>query len=335
MSFDKITLAHGAGGSISQKLMQEVIRPALGNPILDQGHDGARLEVSGHIAFTTDSYVVNPRFFPGGSIGRLALCGTVNDLAMSGAEPRGISLGLILEEGLDIAELQRILRDVRQAADEAGVSIVTGDTKVVGQGAVDGIFINTAGIGDLIPGTDIRPERIVPGLDIIVSGLIGNHAAAVMAHRHGLEVPDSLVSDCAPLNGLVAAMLAAVPELACLRDPTRGGVAATLNELAGQAGVGMLLDETKLPISEEVQAVCDILGFDALELANEGKLVAFCPPAQTAQLLAVMHEHEYGRQAAVIGQTTAQAKGRVGLKTPLGAVRVVDMPLGSLVPRIC
>lgn len=335
MTFDKITLAHGAGGSMSHELMDKVIDPVIGNPALEVFHDGARLSPGGDIAFTTDSYVVNPRFFPGGNIGKLSVCGTVNDLAMTGAEPIGLSLALIIEEGFPVAELQEILHTIKNAADEAGVSIVTGDTKVVGNGSADGLFINTAGVGRIIDGTDIAPSNIRPGMDIIISGTIGDHAATVMASRHGIDIPDSLKSDCAPLNGLASKMLKAVPEIACMRDPTRGGVAATLNELAQQSGVGMLLDEESLPVREETRGVSDILGFDVLELANEGKLLAFCPHERTEELLSVMHGHKYGREACVIGKTIDKAAGEVGLRTALGSIRVVGMPMGAIVPRIC
>ncbi len=332
---DTIQLSHGAGGRMSALLTEKVLRPILGNPILDRMHDGAVLSLGEKAAFTTDSYVVSPRFFPGGSIGRLAVCGTVNDLAMTGAEAKYISLALILEEGLPIAELERVLKDVRRAADEAGVLIVTGDTKVVGHGACDGIYINTAGVGEIYPGVDIAPQNIRPGMDVVVSGFLGDHAATITAARHGLTLPDTVMSDAAPLNGLVREMLHAVPEIACLRDPTRGGVAATLNELAVQSGTGILLDEDAVPVRPEVEGVCELLGFEPLYLANEGKMVAVLPPDKTESLLTVMRAHPYGREAQVIGRVTDVAPGQVAMKTELGGVRIVDMPTGSLVPRIC
>jgi hydrogenase expression/formation protein HypE len=332
---ETIQLAHGAGGRMSALLTEEVLRPILGNPILDKMHDGATLDMGGKIAFTTDSYVVAPRFFPGGSIGRLAVCGTVNDLAMTGAEAKYLSLSLILEEGLAVEELQRVLKDVRAAADEAGVSIVTGDTKVVGHGACDGIYINTAGVGKIIEGTDIAPQNIRPGMDVIVSGFLGDHAATITAARHGLKLPEAIRSDAVPLNGLVKEMLRAVPEIACLRDPTRGGAAATLNELAAQSGTGILLDEESLPVRPEVEGVCELLGFEPLYLANEGKLIAFVPAEKTETLLKVMHTHPYGKEARRIGTVTDKAPGQVAMKTALGGIRIVDMPTGSLVPRIC
>ena len=332
---ETIQLAHGAGGRMSALLTEKVLRPILGNPILDRMHDGATLDLGGKIAFTTDSYVVAPRFFPGGSIGRLAVCGTVNDLAMTGAEAKYLSLALILEEGLAVEELKRVLKDVREAADEAGVDIVTGDTKVVGHGACDGIYINTAGVGEMISGIDIAPKNIRPGMDVIVSGFLGDHAATITAARHGLKLPDAIRSDAAPLNGLVKEMLDAVPEIACMRDPTRGGAAATLNELAAQSGTGILLDEELIPVRPEVEGVCELLGFEPLYLANEGKLIAFVPAEKTETLLCVMHAHPYGQEARRIGTVTDKAPGQVAMKTGLGGIRIVDMPTGSLVPRIC
>ena len=335
MVSDKITLAHGAGGKMSQELMEQVILPAYGNPLLNEMHDGAAVNMSGHVAFTTDSYVVQPLFFAGGNIGKLAVCGTVNDLAMTGAIPRYISAGLILEEGFPIADLKRILATMRQMADEAGIYIVTGDTKVVDKGKADGIFINTAGIGDIIPGTQISPKHVKPGMKVILSGYIGDHAAAIMAGRHDLALPESVRTDCAPLNHMTQAMLAAAPDIAVLRDPTRGGVAAVLNEIAEASNCGILIDEEQIPIHPEVQGVCDILGFDPLYLANEGKCVAFVPADKTDAVLAAMQADKYGKDARIIGEVTAEAAGQVGMRTAIGGIRVVDMPLGNIVPRIC
>ena len=335
MVSDKITLAHGAGGKMSQELMEQVILPAYGNPLLNEMHDGAAVNMSGHVAFTTDSYVVQPLFFAGGNIGKLAVCGTVNDLAMTGAIPRYISAGLILEEGFPIADLKRILATMRQMADEAGIYIVTGDTKVVDKGKADGIFINTAGIGDIIPGTRISPKHVKPGMKVILSGYIGDHAAAIMAGRHDLALPESVQTDCAPLNHMTQAMLAAAPDIAVLRDPTRGGVAAVLNEIAEASNCGILIDEEQIPIHPEVQGVCDILGFDPLYLANEGKCVAFVPADKTDAVLTVMQADKYGKDARIIGEVTAEAAGQVGMRTAIGGIRVVDMPLGNIVPRIC
>lgn len=296
MANEKVTLAHGAGGKLSRELMDEVILPAYGNPVLNELHDGAAVNMSGRVAFTTDSYVVRPLFFAGGNIGKLAVCGTVNDLSMTGAVPRYISAGLIIEEGFPIADLRKIVETMRRMADEAGVYIVTGDTKVVERGKADGIFINTAGIGDIIPGTDISPKHVKPGMKVILSGYIGDHAAAILAGRHGLQLPDSVRTDCAPLAGLTQAMLAAAPDIAVLRDPTRGGVAAVLNEIAEASGCGILIDEDAIPVHPEVQGVCDILGFDPLYLANEGKCVAFVPADKAQAVLEAMQANPYGRE---------------------------------------
>ena len=332
---DIIDLAHGAGGRMSALLTEEIVRPILGNPILDVMHDGAVLSVGGKIAYTTDSYVVTPRFFPGGSIGRVAVCGTVNDLAMTGAKAKYLSLALVLEEGLSTSELTRVLRDVREASEEAGVIVVTGDTKVVGHGACDGVYINTSGIGELFAGADISPKNIRPGMDVVASGFLGDHGATIIAARHGLKLPENLKSDVAPLSDLVRRMIEAVPEIACLRDPTRGGAAATLNELALQSGTSILLDEDDIPIRPEAEGVSEILGIEPLYLANEGKLIAILPKERTETLLAVMNAHQYGKDARRIGQVTDRTPGRVAIRTSLGGIRILDMPTGSLVPRIC
>ncbi len=332
---DHITLAHGAGGKMSRELMDSVILPEFGNSFLNKLHDGAAVSMSGQLAFTTDSYVVDPHSFPGGNIGKLAVCGTVNDLAMTGAVPRFLSVGFILEEGFRISEFRTIVHTMRQMAEEAGVSVVTGDTKVVEKGKADGIFINTAGIGDLIPGVRISPGEVRPGMKVILSGYIGDHAAVILAGRHGLELPSFLRTDCAPLNKLVASMLRAAPDIPALRDPTRGGVAAVLNEIAVASRVGILIHEDALPIRPEVRGICDILGFDPLELANEGKVVAFVPTEKEEAVLAAMRMNPYGREARTIGEVVSDAPGQVGLKTGIGGIRVVDMPLGNLVPRIC
>ena len=284
---------------------------------------------------TTDSYVVRPIFFRGGDIGKLSICGTVNDLAVTGAVPKYISVGVILEEGFDFDALKKIVNSMAAAAKEAGVQIVTGDTKVVGRGQADGIFINTAGVGELIHGVDISAKRIRAGMKVLVSGTIGDHATTILAGRHGLELPESIKSDCAPLNGLIREMLAVEPQIAMLRDATRGGVAAVLNEIAQTANVGILIDEKKIPVREEVRGVCDILGFDVLELANEGKIIAVVPADSADKILSVMKKNIYGVDAAIIGEVVTNSAGKVGLKTSLGSVRIVDMPTGELVPRIC
>jgi hydrogenase expression/formation protein HypE len=332
----RIQMAHGSGGKLSHDLVSTVMWPAFANPILAQMHDGALLSVNGaRLAFSTDSYVVKPLFFSGGDIGKLAVCGTVNDLAMTGAVPLYLSVGFILEEGFPLVDLERIVASMRQAASEAGVQIVTGDTKVVEKGAVDGVYINTAGIGSMPDGITITGSQARPGQDIILSGYLGDHALAVMSERHGLTLPLTVSSDCAPLNGLVQAMLTVVPEVAVLRDPTRGGVATTLNEIALQSKVGILLEEDALPVRPAVQAACDILGFDPLYLANEGKLLAFVERQDTARVLEIMRGHHYGTAARVIGTVTQQPAGQVGLRTVVGGVRLLDMLVGDQLPRIC
>ena len=328
----KILMAHGAGGKLSAELLREVILPAFDNEILNELQDGAKI---GRLAMTTDSYVVRPIFFRGGDIGKLSICGTVNDLAVTGAIPKYISVGVILEEGFDIDDLKKIVVSMATAAKEAGVRIVTGDTKVVGRGNADGIFINTAGIGELIDGVDISAKKICAGMKILISGTLGDHATTILAARHGLELPESVKSDCAPLNKMIREMLAVEPKIAMLRDATRGGLAAVLNEIAQAANVGILIDEEKIPINEEVRGVCDILGFDALELANEGKIIAVVPAESCEKILSVMRKNIYGTNAAEIGEVVKNSAGKVGLKTPLGAIRIVDMPAGELVPRIC
>ena len=333
---DKITIAHGAGGQISRNLLNDIILPAFSNPTLNTLHDGAIINTenfSGKLAFTTDSYVIKPLFFNGGDIGKISICGTVNDLSMTGAIPKFISVGLILEEGFPIDDLKKILQSMRKTADEANVQIATGDTKVVAKGQCDGIFINTAGIGSIIPNTQIDPRSVKAGTKIIISGTIGDHAASILASRHNLTL--DLKSDCAPLNKLVEEVLKIAPEISVLRDPTRGGVAAVLNEIAEASEVGIIIDEEKLPIREEVRGVCDILGFDPLELANEGKFIAFVPENKIDKVIEVMHKNIYGQNAAVIGETVETSKGKVGLKTSIGSIRIVDTPLGAIVPRIC
>ena len=328
----KITLAHGAGGKFSSDLLHEIILPHFDNSILNELHDGAKI---GKLAMTTDSYVVRPIFFRGGDIGKLSICGTVNDLAVTGAVPKYISVGLIIEEGFALDDLKKILQSMSMAANEAGVKIVTGDTKVVGKGQADGIFINTAGIGELIDGVDISVKKICAGMKIIVSGFIGDHSTTILAERHGLQLPPNIKSDCAPLNKLVSEMLAVEPNIAMLRDVTRGGLAAVLNEISQAANSEIVIEEINIPVRAEVQGVCDILGFDALELANEGKIIAIVPADSAQNVLAAMKNNSYGENSAIIGEVTENKSGRVGLKTKIGSIRIVDTPLGNLVPRIC
>lgn len=336
MKGDRITLAHGSGGKLSYDLLAEVIIPAFANPALTEMHDGAKVEIAGaKLALSTDSYVVKPLFFAGGDIGKLAVCGTVNDLAMCGAEPLYLTAGFIIEEGFPLADLKRIIASMQGAASEAGVFIVTGDTKVVEKGAVDGLYINTAGVGAVLPGVNISSSRIQPGQDIILSGTLGEHAVAVMGGRYGLELPPSIATDCVPLNGLVKELLIEVPEIAVLRDPTRGGLATTLNELALQAGVGIVIEEGAIPVRDEVDAVCSLLGFDYLYLANEGKFLAIVEPNYTEKALSIIQRHPYGREAKVVGKVTAAPAGKVGLRTVVGGMRLLDMLTGDQLPRIC
>lgn len=336
MSSERIQMAHGSGGKLSHDLVKTIMWPAFANDILGAMHDGAQFTINGaRLAFSTDSYVVKPLFFPGGDIGKLAVCGTVNDVAMNGAVPLYLSAGFILEEGFPIESLKRIVASMQRAAAEAGVYIVTGDTKVVEKGAVDGIYINTAGIGQIMDGIEIAGQNARPGQDIILNGYLGEHSLAVMSERHGLEFPQTVMSDCAPLNGLVAELLTAVPQIAVLRDPTRGGLATTLNEIASQSQVGIMLDESSIPVSPAVQAACDILGFDPLYLANEGKMIVFVDKEYTTEVLRIMQLHTYGHEARVIGEVVSKPVGQVGLRTLIGGVRLLDMLIGDQLPRIC
>jgi hydrogenase expression/formation protein HypE len=331
---DKILLAHGSGGKLSHDLIASFM-PDLANPILDKLDDSAVFEAGGRLAFTTDSYTVNPIFFPGGDIGRLAVCGTVNDLSMSGARPLYLSLAFIIEEGLPVAELRKVIASIRKAAEEAGVKIVTGDTKVVNQGSADKLFINTAGIGIVPDGVDISASYARPGDWVIVSGNIGDHGIAVLSQREGLKFHTPVPSDCAPLNRLVADMLAASANIHCLRDPTRGGLATTLNDFAEQSGVGITIEEDKIPVDRAVLAACELLGFDPLYVANEGKLVAIVPREDANAVLERMRLNKYGSRAVIVGDVVAEHPGQVVMKTVLGASRIVDMPVGELLPRIC
>jgi hydrogenase expression/formation protein HypE len=332
---EKILLAHGSGSKLSHDLISRVLAPPIMNPVLARMDDSAVLELSGRLAFTTDSYVVNPVFFPGGDIGRLAVCGTVNDLSMSGARPVYISLALIIEEGLDIDDLERIMTSVKDTAAEAGVRIVTGDTKVVERGKADRLFINTSGIGLIEGGVDISGSNARPGDKLILSGGIGEHGMAVMSRREGLHLSLPVASDCAPLSHLVSSMLSISKNIHSLRDPTRGGLAATLNEFARQSDVGIIIEEDKIPVHDGVRGACELLGLDPLYIANEGKLVAAVVEADAGMVLAAMQKNKYARQAAVIGEVIGEHRGRVVMKTGIGSSRIVDMPVGEILPRIC
>ncbi len=332
---DKILLAHGSGGKLAHDLVEKSFVKTLANPLLDKLNDSAVFDLSGRLAFTTDSYVVSPIFFPGGDIGKLAVCGTVNDLAMSGAKPLYLSLSFIIEEGLALSELKKVVNSVQQAAGEAGVEIITGDTKVVPKGSADKLFINTAGVGVVPEGVDISGSNARPGDKVILSGTIGDHGIAVISQREGLSFATNLKSDCAPLGGLVTGMIAASPNIHCLRDPTRGGLATSLNELAKQSKVSIRIEEEKIPVREEVLAACEMLGFDPLYVANEGKLVAIVPPEDADKILKAMRKNGYGQNSVIIGEVGAEHPGRVVMKTVLGASRIVDMLVGDLLPRIC
>ena len=335
MDDETILLAHGSGSRLSHDLIEKNFLPSLTNPLLARLDDSAVFDLSGRLAFTTDSYVVSPIFFPGGDIGKLAVCGTVNDLSMSGAAPLYLSLSFIIEEGLTLGELKKVVASVKAAAEEAGVKVVTGDTKVVNRGSADKLFINTAGIGVIPPDVDISGANAKAGDKIILSGTIGDHGIAVMSQREGLKFSVPVHSDCAPLNKLVSDMLQASRHIHCLRDPTRGGLATTLNEFARQSGIGIRIEEDKIPIHDGVRGACELLGFDPLYVANEGKLVAVVPPDDAQKILTKMKRNKYGADSAVIGEVTADHKGRVILKTRLGASRILDMLSGELLPRIC
>ena len=332
---DTILLAHGSGSRLSHELIEKNFLPPLVNPLLAKLDDSAVFDLSGRLAFTTDSYVVNPIFFPGGDIGKLAVCGTINDLAMSGATPLYLSLSFIIEEGLTLGELNQIVASIKAAAEEGGVKIITGDTKVVNRGSADKLFINTSGIGIIPEGIDISGANARPGDRIILSGSIGDHGIAVMSQREGLKFSVSVQSDCAPLNKLVSQMLETCSQIHCLRDPTRGGLATTLNEFAQQSRVGIIIEEEKIPVHDGVRAACELLGFDPLYVANEGKLVAVVAHDDAERVLAKMKQNPYACNASIIGEVTEEHKGRVIMKTRMGASRIVDMLSGELLPRIC
>jgi hydrogenase expression/formation protein HypE len=332
---DSILLAHGSGGKLSHELVEKKFLPFLANPALNKLDDSAIFEASGRLAFTTDGYVVNPIFFPGGDIGKLAVCGTVNDLAMNGAKPLYLSLSAIIEEGFLLSELEQIVQSIKKAAEEAEVSIIAGDTKVVNRGQADKLFITTSGVGIVPPGIDISGANARVGDKVLLSGTIGDHGMAIMSQREGLRFATTLKSDCAPLNKLVAQMLEVSSRIHCLRDPTRGGLATTLNELARQSKVGIAIEETEIPVKEEVEAACELLGLDPIYVANEGKLVCIVDPADADKLLIRMKKNIYGRDAAIIGEVTRQHPGKVVMKTKLGPSRIVDMLTGELLPRIC
>ncbi len=334
--YPNVVLGHGGGGKLSAELVEHLFLPAFRNDALAALGDAAVVPaLPGRLAMTTDSFVVRPLFFPGGCIGDLAVNGTVNDLAVSGATPRYLTAGFILEEGLPLAALGSIVERMAAAARAAGVAIISGDTKVVERGHGDGVFITTAGLGVVPEGVVLGPNLARPGDAVIVSGAIGNHGIAIMSVREGLDFETVIESDTAPLNDLVAAMLAACPDIRAMRDPTRGGVAATLNEIAGRSQVGIAIDESHLPIDAQVRAACDLLGLDPLLVANEGILIAIVPSASAEKLVAVMRQHRNGPRATVIGSITHQHPGLVVGRTAVGGRRVVTLPIGEQLPRIC
>jgi hydrogenase expression/formation protein HypE len=333
---DKILLGHGSGGKLSADLIRELFLPALRNPALAKLDDQAVVDINGlRLAFTTDSFVVKPLFFPGGDIGSLAVYGTVNDLAVGGATPLYLSAAFILEEGFPMESLERIVASVREAAARAGVEVVTGDTKVVEQGSGDGVFINTTGIGLVPDGVNLSAEQARPGDAILLSGSIGEHGIAILAQREGLQFETTIESDSAPLDTLVAAMLEASHGIRCMRDPTRGGLSSALNEIAARAGVGMTVEEKAILVHEEVRGACELLGLDPLYVANEGKLVAIVEASDAERVLAAMRAHPLGREARLIGRVTDAHAGMVVLRTLLGTTRIVDMLAGDQLPRIC
>jgi hydrogenase expression/formation protein HypE len=335
--YPTIVMGHGGGGKLGNELVEHLFLPAFRNPALENLGDAAVLDLpAGRIAMSSDSFVVQPLFFPGGSIGDLAVNGTVNDLAVSGAEPKYLSAGFILEEGFPLAQLAAIVTAMAQAAATAGVQIVTGDTKVVERGHGDGCYISTTGIGVLRPGIQVGPHRAQPGDAILVSGSLGDHGMAIMSVREGLEFESQIVSDCAALNGLIARVLAVVgPSVHAMRDPTRGGLASTLNEIATSSNVGITIDEPRLPIHAQVQSACELLGLDPVYVANEGKAVFIVAPEAAQQVLAILRAHPLGREAALIGRVTAEHKRMLVARTAMGANRVIPTMIGEQLPRIC
>lgn len=331
-----IEMNHGSGGIAMSQLISQIFYRHFDNSILAEGNDFALLDIpASDCVMSTDSFVISPLFFPGGDIGSLAVHGTVNDVAMAGARPLYLSAGFILEEGLPLLQLNKIVKSMAEAARIAKVKIVTGDTKVVERGKGDGVFINTTGIGVRNAKAKVGGNKVKPGNAIIVSGSMGDHGIAIMANREGLNFETDIISDSAPLNGLIEFILEYAPDLRCLRDPTRGGLATTLNEIAQQSAVGMILNEDKIPIKEQVQGACELLGLDALYVANEGKLICICESGVAEDLVTLMKQHEYGKDAAIIGTVVSDNPGIVQMKTSFGGHRLVDWLVGEPLPRIC
>lgn len=338
---ETVLLGHGSGGTMMKRIIDEVFYEAYGSSELLEGNDAASLdapEAGQRIAYSTDSFVVTPHFFPGGDIGKLAVCGTVNDVATSGATPKYLSCGFILEEGFPVADLKRICKSMAEAAQEAGVHIVTGDTKVVNRGHGDGVFINTSGIGFIPAGIELSGAFCKPGDKILISGTVGDHGITVMACREELSFNADIQSDAAPLNHLIAEVLAAAPNTRCFRDPTRGGLASTLNELAGQSDVDFIVEEDAVPVKDAVRGACEMLGYDVYQVANEGKMVCVVPAEQADAALEAMQNNVYGADAAIIGEVVEKPEdrsSRVSIRTGFGALRIMDMLVGEQLPRIC
>lgn len=333
---EQITLAHGSGGSMMHELIKAVFKKHLSNNILDRGDDAAELIMSGkRLAFTTDSFVVSPIFFKGGNIGKLAVCGTVNDLCTSGAKPLYLSCGFILEEGFPVKQLEEIVASMAQTAAECGVKIVTGDTKVVPKGAADKIFINTSGIGEIPEHINISGSNAKPGDSVIISGPVGDHGCTILLERENLGINTSLQSDCAPLYSMAESLLQAVPDVHVLRDPTRGGLATTLNEISQQSKTGICLVESQIPVRDELRGVCELLGMDPLYMACEGRLIVIVPKASEQAALTALRGSKYGSGACVIGEVTSEYPGKTYMKTLAGGSRILDMLVGDQLPRIC
>ena len=336
MKTDTILLDHGSGGRISHRLITDLMLPIFDNPMLDILHDGAMLDIGEkRLAFSTDTYVVDPIFFPGGNIGDLAVNGTVNDLAMCGADPLYLSVGLIIEEGFSMTDLNTILKCMGIASEKAGVKVVTGDTKVVPKGAVDKIFINTSGIGKIPDKVNISSQNAQPGDTIILSGTIADHGMTVLTQREGMTFDSSLESDTAALNHMVSRMLSAYKDIHVLRDPTRGGVGTALNEIAGKSNVGIKIYEERIPLKNETESICELLGFDPLYVANEGKLIAFVDADHANEVLSVIQKDDHGKDACIIGEVVSDHRGKVVMKTRIGGTRIIDMLTGQQLPRIC
>lgn len=334
--YEKILLAHGSGGKLTSELIEKYFYPRLNNQFLQQQHDGAVFTLNGvRLAFSCDSYVVQPVFFPGGNIGDLAVNGTVNDLCMCGAKPVFLSAGFILEEGFSLSSLDEILKSMRAAADNSGIQIITGDTKVVERGKGDGIYINTAGIGIVPDAINISPRNCKPGDSVIINGGIAEHGISIIAARNNLDLRTSLKSDTASLKDLINNILSKFPDIHMMRDPTRGGLSSALNEIARAASVGIEIDESSVPLKDEVRGICELLGFDPLYIANEGKVLLFVDEKNAADVLSLMREHPLGKESQIIGKTVEAHPGMVTLKTVIGTGRIIDMISGEQLPRIC